>query len=149
MSFRVLDSHVGFCLLTLLLTMLYNKSVKPANEVNISLAFIKTNERGNDKMEKLNQLKIELEKKVKKIERYEKKLEQARRDYIEVVLELAEMMKRAEEEGTKKEIENLLIEDAKYYSEKEALYKRMIESTTESVVELEREIKALEAGLAQ
>ena len=102
MSFRVLDSHVGFCLLTLLLTMLYNKSVKPANEVNISLAFIKTNERGNDKMEKLNQLKIELEKKVKKIERYEKKLEQARRDYIEVVLELAEMMKRAEEKRNRK-----------------------------------------------
>ena len=95
-------------------------------------------------MEKLNQLKFELEKKVEKIERCKNKLEQAKRDYVEGVLELAEMMKRAEKEETKREIENLLIEDAKYYSEKEALYKRMIESATESAIELEREIKALE-----
>lgn len=95
-------------------------------------------------MEKLNQLKFELEKKVEKIERCKNKLEQAKRDYVEGVLELAEMMKRAEKEATKKALENFLIEDAKYYSEKEALYKRMIESTTESAVELEREIKALE-----
>lgn len=100
-------------------------------------------------MEKLNQLKIELEKKVKKIERYENKLEQAKRDYIDGVLELAEMMKRAEKEGTKKELENLLIEDANLYSEKEKMYKRMIESATESAIELEREIKALEAGLVR
>ena len=98
-------------------------------------------------MEKLNQLKIELEKKVKKIERYENKLKQAKRDYIEGVLELAEMMKKAEKEEIKKEIENLLIEDAKYYSEKEALYKRMIESATKSAIELEKAKKALEAGL--
>lgn len=99
------------------------------------------------KMEKLNQLKAELEKKVKRIERYENRLKQAKREYIEEVIELTEMLKKAEWEETRKEIENLMLEEAKHYSEKEKMYSGIIERTMKSIVDLEWEIKALESGL--
>ena len=99
--------------------------------------------------EKLNQLKIEFEKKVKRIERYEKRLEQAKQDYIEGVLELAEMMKEVKTENEKRALEQSLVDVAIEYAEREKQYKEIIDRTKISADELRVEVCHLESEVAK
>lgn len=97
--------------------------------------------------EKLNQYKVMYEKRVKRIERYEMRLKEAREEYIEEVTKLAFMLKAAETENEKRALEQFLLDAATDYAEKEKRYKEVIERTKANADELSHEIKFLESEL--